>query len=148
MAMTFGLIVQDRALRNLGIRNASIGFILAILFGMVYGLIVLNFADEYNHNTEWPTSFMQARGLTRTLWKGVLAALPSGAAVALSILSGNQASLVGVAISASLLPPCVNTVGGRHKCQFLCLIINFSGTFVGLSAYTSNKIVRRKLYTI
>lgn len=37
-------------------------------------------------------------------------ALCSGPAVALSILGENHGSLVGVAISASLLPPAVNTV--------------------------------------
>jgi hypothetical protein len=35
-------------------------------------------------------------------------AVPSGAGVALSVLAGNAGSLVGVAISASLLPPAVN----------------------------------------
>jgi len=49
-------------------------------------------------------------GLGRSLWVGVLIALPSGAGVALSILGGNTGSLVGVAISASLLPPAVNAV--------------------------------------
>ena len=39
---------------------------------------------------------------------GVLIAVPSGAGVALSVLGGNAGSLVGVAISASLLPPAVN----------------------------------------
>ena len=58
-----------------------------------------------------PTKEMQSRGELKSLWIGILIALPSGAAVAVSILSGNQASLVGVAISASLLPPCVNAVG-------------------------------------
>ena len=48
------------------------------------------------------------RGLTRSLWVGILIAVPSGAGVALSILGGNIGSLVGVAISASLLPPAVN----------------------------------------
>lgn len=33
MAMTFGLIVRDEKLRNIGIRNAIIGFGSAILFG-------------------------------------------------------------------------------------------------------------------
>ena len=51
---------------------------------------------------------MRSRGELRNLWIGSLVALPSGAAVALSILSGAQCSLIGVAISASLLPPCVN----------------------------------------
>lgn len=50
-------------------------------------------------------------GLQRSLWVGMLIALPSGAGVALSILGGNTGSLVGVAISASLLPPAVNAVG-------------------------------------
>ena len=44
------------------------------------------------------------RGLARGLGVGVAIALPSGAGVALSILGGNTGSLVGVAISASLLP--------------------------------------------
>lgn len=41
---------------------------------------------------------------------GILTALPSGAAVAIAILGENIGSLVGVAISASILPPAVNTV--------------------------------------
>jgi len=54
--------------------------------------------------------FVCSSGLGRSLWVGVLIALPSGAGVALSILGGNTGSLVGVAISASLLPPAVNAV--------------------------------------
>ena len=50
------------------------------------------------------------RGQLRSLWVGVLIAVPSGAGVALSLLGGNTGSLVGVAISASLLPPAVNAV--------------------------------------
>ena len=48
--------------------------------------------------------------MTRGLWVGVLISLPSGAGVALSVLGGNTASLVGVAVSASLLAPTVNSV--------------------------------------
>ena len=48
---------------------------------------------------------MLSRGHHRSLLDGVLIAVPSGAGVALSVLGGNAASLVGVAISASLLPP-------------------------------------------
>lgn len=40
---------------------------------------------------------------------GICIAIPSGMGVALSILGNNTASLVGVAISASLLPPAVNS---------------------------------------
>lgn len=53
---------------------------------------------------------LSTRGMVRSLWSGCLIALPSGAGVAMSILGGNGASLVGVAISASLLPPTVNCV--------------------------------------
>lgn len=45
-----------------------------------------------------------------SLLVGALTAIASGAAVAIAILGENVGSLVGVAISASLLPPAVNTV--------------------------------------
>merc|ERR1719411_2594135 len=51
---------------------------------------------------------MTSRGNVRSLVTGIAIALPSGAGVALSVLGGNVGSLVGVAISASLLPPAVN----------------------------------------
>jgi hypothetical protein len=38
-------------------------------------------------------------------------ALPSGTGVALALLQGSAGPLIGVAISASLLPPTVNCVG-------------------------------------
>jgi len=81
-----------------------------VYIGYFFGLCVLNFTEEWNEDSAWPTGEMQARGMKRVLWIGTLVALPSGAAVAISLLSGNQSSLVGVAISASLLPPCVNAV--------------------------------------
>lgn len=40
----------------------------------------------------------------------MMIAIPSGAGVALAVLGDYTASLVGVAISASLLPPAVNAV--------------------------------------
>lgn len=41
------------------------------------------------------------------LWTGLVVAVPSGMGVALSLLDQNVGGLVGVAISASLLPPAV-----------------------------------------
>lgn len=73
------------------------------------GMICFNFTKQWA-DQNWPTNEMYARGLPRVTWVGTLVALPSGAAVAISLLSGNQASLVGVAISVSLLPPAVNSV--------------------------------------
>ncbi len=59
-------------------------------------------------SSAWPTEEMLSRGRPRCLLIGLLVAVPSGAGIALSVLSGNAGSLVGVAISASLLPPAVN----------------------------------------
>uniref|UniRef100_A0A1B0ESY2 Uncharacterized protein n=2 Tax=Lutzomyia longipalpis TaxID=7200 RepID=A0A1B0ESY2_LUTLO len=44
----------------------------------------------------------------RSLWMGVLWALTSGTGVAVALLQGSAGPLIGVAISASLLPPVVN----------------------------------------
>lgn len=49
-------------------------------------------------------------GNARSLWMGVAWALTSGSGVALALLLGASGPLIGVAISASLLPPVVNCV--------------------------------------
>ncbi|UYV60446.1 hypothetical protein LAZ67_1001173 [Cordylochernes scorpioides] len=77
--------------------------------GFLFGLSCGYFSDSWGQGA-WPTAEMTSRGLLRSLWVGALIALPSGAGVALSILGGNAGSLVGVAISASLLPPLVNAM--------------------------------------
>ena len=59
--------------------------------------------------------FYYFRGALRALPMGVMIAIPSGAGVALSVLGGKVGSLVGVAISASLLPPAVNAVSVRME---------------------------------
>lgn len=48
------------------------------------------------------------RGTGEGILVGLGIAIPSGIGVALSVLGNNTGSLVGVAISASLLPPAVN----------------------------------------
>ena len=53
------------------------------------------------------------RGNYRSLWMGVLWALPSGTGVAVALLQGSNGPLIGVAISASLLPPVVNCVSNE-----------------------------------
>jgi len=76
-----------------------------VLIGALIGLI----AGWTPLATEtWPTSEMQGRGEWVGLLTGIAVAVPSGMGVCLSILGGNTSSLVGVAISASLLPPAVN----------------------------------------
>merc|ERR1719208_533203 len=84
---------------------------ICILLGLVLGLLTVPWISLYggaHDNFQFPTAEMISRGELRCLWVGVLIAVPSGAGVALSVLGGNAGSLVGVAISASLLPPAVN----------------------------------------
>ena len=57
----------------------------------------------------WPTPEMASRTGWSCLVVGLAIAIPSGVGVAISVLGGNAGSMVGVAISASLLPPAVNT---------------------------------------
>ncbi|KAF7493812.1 Uncharacterized protein SSS_07140 [Sarcoptes scabiei] len=108
MAFTFGTIIKDRSLRHMGFKNIFICLFVTITFGFLFGIIALNFTNEWNSYGPWPTDMMRERGLYRVIWVGTLVAFPSGCAVAISLLSGNDASLVGVAISVSLLPPAVN----------------------------------------
>ncbi|GFU41877.1 uncharacterized protein NPIL_389212 [Nephila pilipes] len=107
MAGTFGAVIRDRSLRNLGIKTEIVGLCLCMFIGFTFGLLSEALNAVWG-SKEWPNSEMISRGQERSLWVGVLIALPSGAGVALSILGGNAGCLVGVAISASLLPPAVN----------------------------------------
>eukprot|EP00494_Astrolonche_serrata_P029935 UN30202 len=106
LAFTFGTWIRDWNLTVVGLVSELVGLLLCILTGFVMGLCYANWAED---PYKWPTEQMASRGQLRTLAEGFSVAFPSGIGVALSILGGNMAGLVGVAISASLLPPAVNT---------------------------------------
>ncbi|GAB0094815.1 uncharacterized protein DMENIID0001_101410 [Sergentomyia squamirostris] len=108
IASTFGTVIKDRKLRRLGIINELIGILITTLVGFVFGLIICSVDDRYGVG-EGLTHEMVSRCELHSLLVGVLIALPSGAAVAIGILGENVGSLAGVAISASLLPPAVNS---------------------------------------
>jgi len=139
MSLTFGTIIADRDLQLVGLKSLMLGIFLSILFGFIFGLILGTTEMPWGYN-DWPTDEMKGRygepigpigdrktrfdrtiGLTcqlcffsrgnyRSLWMGVLWALPSGTGVAVALLQGSNGPLIGVAISASLLPPVVNCV--------------------------------------
>ena len=67
---------------------------------------------------DWPTQEMLSRGTRATFLAGFPIAFFSGLGVALSVLDDQTSSLVGVAISASLLPP-----AGKYRKVFLSLHI-------------------------
>ena len=94
LAGVFGSVVIDSKLRNLGIVNELISLFICILIGMkvtketsmyngvclcfVMCLVVCPWIEGYGV-TEWPTREMISRGQLRSLWVGVIVAVPSGA---------------------------------------------------------------------
>ena len=71
--------------------------------------MAIGFAASWTEGAyDWPTEEMSSRGDTAGFITGIAIAVPSGMGVCLSILGNNTSALVGVAISASLLPPAVN----------------------------------------
>ncbi|KAJ9597350.1 hypothetical protein L9F63_011790, partial [Diploptera punctata] len=93
--------------KKIGIRSEVIGLFISLIFGFIFGLLVGTTQDPWGLG-DWPTEEMKGRGMVRSLWIGILWALPSGTGVALALLQGSAGPLIGVAISASLLPPAVN----------------------------------------
>ncbi|EDW25470.1 GL26408 [Drosophila persimilis] len=108
IAAIFGTVIEDRSLRRLGMLNELIGILIATLVGFLFGLVVCTTDKKYGIG-EGLTEEMLSRCDLHSLIVGVFTAIPSGAAAAIAILGGNIGSLVGVAISASLLPPAVNS---------------------------------------
>lgn len=106
LALTFGATICDWPLSLLGLRTELISLTYCIFIGFIIGLVTIGFGTGGENN--WPTPEMKSRGVAEGLAIGLAIAIPSGMGVALSILGNNTTSLVGVAISASLLPPAVN----------------------------------------
>ncbi|XP_053961316.1 uncharacterized protein LOC128865215 [Anastrepha ludens] len=107
IAAIFGTAIKDPTLRTLGLRNELIGVLIATVVGFIFGLIICTLDERYG-NGEGLTAEMLSRSELHSLLVGLFTAIPSGAAAAVAILGGNIGSLVGVAISASLLPPAIN----------------------------------------
>ncbi|XP_063827916.1 uncharacterized protein LOC135077317 [Ostrinia nubilalis] len=107
MSITFGTIISDRSLVRSGFESLILGMFLSLLFGFIFGLILGTTEMPWGFG-DWPTEEMKSRGNVRSLWMGVLWALTSGTGVALALLQGSAGPLIGIAISASLLPPVVN----------------------------------------
>ena len=104
MGVTFGGVANDSRLILESLRNELVGLGICLVVGFVTGLLMANWAPDW----DWPTAAMESRGEPIALLVGLAIAIPSGLGVALSITAANTSGLVGVAISASLLPPAVN----------------------------------------
>lgn len=110
LAATFGAVIKDHKLQYWGLKNEIIGIFMCIFVGFIFGLIYCGINSSTEEEKMKLTQEMIARTQLHSVFVGICIALPSGAAVAISVLGNNFGSLVGVAISASLLPPAVNTV--------------------------------------
>ncbi|KAH8245392.1 hypothetical protein KR032_009785 [Drosophila birchii] len=107
IAAIFGSVIGDRDLCWLGLKNELLGIAVSVAIGFVFGGIVCGFGYFFAISTGL-TEEIVSRCDTHSLAINVCTALASGAAGAIAVLGGNTGSLVGVAISASLLPPAVN----------------------------------------
>jgi len=105
LGLTFGAYTRDRLVLCRSAYSETVAVVIAITTGVIVG----GLASLFDERIAIPTLEMQSRGEAWGLLLGCAIAIPSGIAVALSVIGDNVASLVGIAISASILPPLVNT---------------------------------------
>ncbi len=114
VGITFGYLTNDTVMVLKSMRNEIIGVALTFLVGVLMAICTLMSNKNFGITFE-----MSSRGEYLALLAGVFIASPSGVGVALSVANTNINSLVGVAISAALLPPIVNSglciVYGLHR---------------------------------
>lgn len=133
LAVTFGSAVGDTAMLWKGIRNEFWGFLLTFAVGFMWG-IGAAFSE-----TLWGTNQQTERGNLTALIGGIGIAIPSGVAVAVAATGGGISALVGVAISAALLPPIVNSAMYFAYSIMQALKFGFFGAITG-DAWASCKI--------
>uniref|UniRef100_A0A7S2QT20 DUF389 domain-containing protein n=1 Tax=Norrisiella sphaerica TaxID=552664 RepID=A0A7S2QT20_9EUKA len=102
----FGFTVRKWDLMLRGFINEIWAVIHTIFGGFLMGLILSPLAAK---GLNWPTDEMSGRGTLRNFVAGLFFALASGVILGVDVSAANGNALVGVAISASLLPPLVNT---------------------------------------
>lgn len=105
LACLLGLGMHDWSLLRQGIRTLLGGVITALLVGLSTGFFLAFLSDETN---PWPTKFMLSRGEFVSVPIGVCFAVLCGIALAVSAAGGVNLNNIGVALSASVLPPMVN----------------------------------------
>lgn len=104
VGIAYGSTISDWKLvkRSLLVEAGSLAF--CILMGVIIGGIT----GPTQLSDVWPTQEMTVRATWANFYIGLPVAFFSGLGVAVSLLDEQTSSLVGVAISASLLPPAVN----------------------------------------
>jgi uncharacterized hydrophobic protein (TIGR00341 family) len=99
IAFAFGTSIGDKQLAANAATTVTTGIITAIVAAYVIGII-------------WPGSATSPELILRTdiNYAGTAIALASGAAAALSLITGLSSTLVGVMVAVALMPPAV-TIG-------------------------------------
>eukprot|EP00941_MAST-03F_sp_MAST-3F-sp1_P001637 g1637.t1 len=105
VAIIFGFATDDRDLVRKGIRNELSAIFVSWIFSFLIGLLLTPLAEDLH----WPTRSMEDRATTGKLVVSSIVAAVTGIVVGCSITSGGVHSLIGIAISASLLPPLANS---------------------------------------
>jgi uncharacterized hydrophobic protein (TIGR00341 family) len=112
LGVALGYVVSDRALLGKGTYNELLALVLSIAVGALMGAVMAIFSPGFGLEVD---SQVDLRILTEITRRGVPfspldigVAIFSGAAVAVSVTKGDMSTLVGVAISAALMPPAVN----------------------------------------
>jgi uncharacterized hydrophobic protein (TIGR00271 family) len=104
VGLAYGTTIRDWKLVRQSVKVEIISLAVCILIGVCVGVCT----GPTTLSQNWPTNEMKNRGEWSNLFVGLPVAFFSGLGVAVSLLDDQMASLVGVAISASLLPPAVN----------------------------------------
>jgi len=114
LGVAFGYVIRDNALLLKGTKNELIGLALSLLVGAVLAVFMFLFLPDMVpiiQNDVGTGTIVNITEITRRAGFSGLdvgVAIFSGAAVAVSVTKGDMSSLVGVAISAALMPPAVN----------------------------------------
>ena len=106
LSVAFGFRTRMTSMCQKGIRNELIGVLICIVVGFIAGLSCGPFLS-YDDVDDVPLE-IRSRGTKWTLIAGVFVAIASGVGVAIGVMQGGVSTLVGIAISAALLPPVVN----------------------------------------
>ena len=104
--LAFDVWFKDGSNALKSVRNEMLSLLVCIITGAIFGFLYEWMTENRN---DWPTDEMLSRGNFNALTDGIFIAAVSGIGVATSALGDYVSVVVGVAISASLLPPAVNT---------------------------------------
>jgi uncharacterized hydrophobic protein (TIGR00271 family) len=104
VGLAYGTTICDWKMVKRAIRTECLSLVFCILVGAAIGASTgkTDLADD------WPTNEMMTRGQLSNFLVALPVAFFSGLGVAVRLLDEQTNSLVGVTISASLLPPAVN----------------------------------------